>query len=208
MVSLMGLGDNSAISAAFEVAENPNTSIAAARALTSLISDLPEVSTADWHSGNRFSRAGRGSISELDHGRACNRGGAGDIHRSAFGEMVGGILLVEFIFGSRAIDRKNNLVATLRGFNRGAHGSALEGVAANDHGLDASLPQNRLQRGALELVCSTLTIPFARAGLDTRIDNIIGRRLPAVSNQAVPDDHVVCPRHIVDAFDVRNRRDT
>ncbi len=155
----------------------------------------------------RDARLGETRGSEFDHRAARQRDVAGDAHGTAFGQMERGVLLVVDILAGRAVDRHDDLVAALCCARSRADRRPLERVAADDHGLDAGLFEGCLERGAQELVRAALAIPFAGARLDRGVHYVVGRRLAVRADQAVPDDHVVGTRFVVQPLEGRHRGD-
>src|SRR5262249_46054974 len=110
-------------------------------------------------------------------------------------------------FAGGAIYGEDHLVAALRRTGGRADRRTLERVAADDHGLDARLLKDRLERGAQELVRPALAIPFADPRLDRGIHHVVGRSFAVRTYEAVPDDHVVGARVIMQPLDVGHRSD-
>src|SRR5260370_23665777 len=97
------------------------------------------------------------------------------------------VLLVILVLARRAVDRNDDLVATLRRLLSRADGCSLERVAADDHGLDAGLLERWLERGAQEFIGPLLAVPLAVARLDRGGHGVVGRRLAARADPGVPD---------------------
>src|SRR5260370_36769413 len=145
--------------------------------------------------------------SEFDHRAARNRDIAGDSRRAALGQMERRVLFVIGVLARRAVAWNDDLVAALRRARSRTDGRPLERVAADDHGLDAGLPESWLESRAHEFVRPGLTIPFAGARLDRGVHYVVGCRLAIRANEAVPDHHVVRSRFIMQPFQVRHRCD-
>src|SRR5262249_10938694 len=83
---------------------------------------------------------------EFDHRTSRHRDIAGDSRGTALGQMERRVLFVIDILARGAVDRNDDLITALRRARNRADGRPLERVAADDHGLDASLPENWLKR--------------------------------------------------------------